>query len=55
MRGESGSDSEAIGEWPTAGAFIICHCKGARWDNWPPKLNVQHAFLMSPHCCLFNI
>lgn len=39
----------------TAGAFIISHCKGARWDNWSPKLNVQHAFLMSLHRCSFNI
>lgn len=55
VRGESGWGSEAVGEWSTAGAFIISHCKGARWDNWSPKLNAQHAFLMSPHCCSFNI
>lgn len=55
VRGESGGGSEAIGEWPTAGFFIISHCEGARWDNWSPKLNAQHAFLMSSHCCSFNI
>ncbi len=55
VRGESGGGSEAIREWPTAGTFIISYCKEARWDNWSPKLNVQHAFLMRPHCCSFNI
>lgn len=44
-----------VREWPTAGTFIISHCKEARWDNWSPKLNAQHAFLMSPHWCSFNI
>lgn len=53
MRGEGG---EAIRETQAAGAcFIISPCNGSRWDNWPPKLNAQHAFLMSPHCCTFNI
>lgn len=55
VRGESGWGSEATGEWPTAGAFISAIVEGARWDNWSPKLNAQHAFLMSPHCCSFNI
>lgn len=60
VRGEDGRGGEAIWEWQTTAGFfffiiIICRCKGARWDNWPPKLKAQHAFLMSPHCCSFNI
>lgn len=48
--------AEAIQGTQAAGAcFIISHCNGSRWDNWPPKLNAQHAFLMSPHCCTSNI
>lgn len=54
--GEGSWGAEAIRGTQAAGAcFIISHCNGSRWDNWPPKLNAQHAFLMSPHCCTFNI
>lgn len=58
VTGESGRGSGGeIGEWPTAGAFIISYCSivGARWDNCPLTLNTQHAFLMSTNCCQFNI
>lgn len=37
------------------GLLLSAIVEGARWDNWSPKLNAQHAFLMSPHCCSFNI
>lgn len=54
--GEGSWGGQAIRGTQAAGAcFIISHCNGSRWDNWPPKLNAQHVFLMSPHCCTFNI